>query len=110
MRHSIAKYTSFDFVNFAVLFRKLESTFTQQEKELLVYKREQSNLLIKVEELSEINSKSNSEISSLKHSSLSTELTTENAIKTAEDSFHQKTRQALADQDTAFMVSCLILI
>lgn len=79
--------------------------FTQQEKELLVYKREQSNLLIKLEELSEINSKSNSEISSLKHSSLSTELNTENAIKSAEDNIQQKTRQALSDQETAFMVS-----
>eukprot|EP00800_Vazella_pourtalesii_P002989 TRINITY_DN12932_c0_g2_i1.p1 TRINITY_DN12932_c0_g2~~TRINITY_DN12932_c0_g2_i1.p1 ORF type:complete len:771 (+),score=247.50 TRINITY_DN12932_c0_g2_i1:138-2450(+) len=84
--------------------RKLESTFTQQEKELLVYKREQSNLLIKLEELSEINSKSNSEISSLKHSSLSTELNTENAIKSAEDNIQQKTRQALSDQETAFML------
>lgn len=90
---------------FIILFRKLESTFTQQEKELLVYKREQSNLLIKLEKLSEINSKSNSEISSLKHSSLSTELNTENAIKSAEDNIQQKTRQALSDQETAFMVS-----
>ena len=86
----------------------MESSFTQQEKELLVHKREQSNLLIKIEELSEINSKSNSEISSLKHSSLSSELSTENAVKSVEDSFQQKTRQALADKETAFMVSCLI--
>ncbi|KAI6646633.1 TATA element modulatory factor [Oopsacas minuta] len=84
--------------------KKLETAFSQQEKELLVSKREQSNMLIKIEELSDLNSKSNSEISSLRHSTLTSEISTENAIKSAEDSFQQQMQQTLADQNTAFML------
>ena len=87
------------------LFRSIETTNTQQEKELLVLKREQSNLLIKIEEFTELNNRINSEINSLKQSTMTTEISTENAIKSAEDSYLQQKRQAIADQDTAFMVA-----
>ena len=90
-----------------VPFRKLENVLTQQEKELLVLKREQSNLLIKIEELTQLNSKANKEICSLKESNVSTEKSSERAMQSAESSFQELKQKALTDLEAEFMVSFL---